>query len=128
MERLAIVTLNTVIILGLVASGLRAQSAGSSSGPAAPSPGTSEGSDRPPTCKICMRESKTKTRKVYRCRIEEYCLPHWSLRALWCGPGSGAPDCELKIRHRLVVKKVPDGTTCQCVPRALPAAPGAGPK
>jgi hypothetical protein len=83
----------------------------------------------PPPCKACVSELKQNTRKVYACKDEEYCLPRCSflswLRGL-CGC-DGGPCGDLRVRHRLVVKKVPDCDTKQCVPREPPTA-AAGPK
>jgi hypothetical protein len=77
----------------------------------------------PQTCTTCVCEPKPTTRKVYACKAEEYCLPGCDLlsflRAPWCG--DQGPCGELRVRHRLVVKKVPDCDTKQCVPRAVPA-------
>jgi hypothetical protein len=73
----------------------------------------------PSPCKVCVSEPKANTRKVYACKCEDYCLPRCGLLSwLWghCGCGDG-PCGELRIRHRLVVKKVPDCDTKQCVPR-----------
>jgi hypothetical protein len=78
----------------------------------------------PPPCKVCVSEPKKNTRKVYACKDEEYCLPRCSLLA-WlrglCGC-DGGPCGDLRVRHRLVVKKVPDCDTQQCVPREPPVA------
>ena len=83
-------------------------------------PGTVHSSQ---TCKICVSEPQPNTRKVYACKTEEYCLPvcgllSWLRGPCGCDPG---PCGDLKVRHRLVVKKVPDSATNRCVPRAVPA-------
>jgi hypothetical protein len=98
------------IVTGLAAtsSGLKAQQldAGSS----------------PQNCKVCMSEPKPNSRTVYVCKKEEYCLPRCDVFSLLSRQGGCAEgSCgNLKVRHRLVVKKVPDCDTKQCVPRYLP--------
>ncbi len=80
----------------------------------------------PPTCKVCVSEPKPTTRKVYACKVEEYCLPCCSLFSILrgkCGCEDG--HCgEVRERHRLVVRKVDGCDTKQCVVREvlLPAA------
>jgi hypothetical protein len=83
----------------------------------------------PPACKVCVSEPKPTTRKVYSCKVEEYCLPRCGfLEWLWGGCGCGGGPCgDLRVRHRLVVKTVPAGDARQCVPREPPAAPTAPP-
>jgi len=82
----------------------------------------------PPTCKVCVRERKQHTRKVYSCKKEEYCLPRCRLLSIL----QGKCDCDegpcgkLKARHRLIVKRVPDCDTTQCVPREVPVPAGPG--
>jgi hypothetical protein len=73
------------------------------------------------TFKICVLEPKQNTRKVYACKAEEYCLPRGGLFSLWRGQCdcSAGPCGDLKVRCRLVVKKVPDCETKQCVPREV---------
>jgi hypothetical protein len=75
-------------------------------------------------CKVCVSEPKQNTRKVYACKNEEYCLPRCSLipflqscNDVRCG--------DLRVRHRLVVKIVPDQETTRCVPRAIQPTPSA---
>jgi len=78
----------------------------------------------PPPCKICVSEPKHNTKKVFSCKAEEYCLPRCDpLSWLWgqCGCDCG-PCCELRVRRRLVVKKVPDCDTWQCVLKDAPPA------
>ena len=75
-----------------------------------------------PTCKVCVRETKPMTKKVYACKCEEYCLPHCSFFSLFQGKCDCADgNCgDLKVRHRLVVKKVPAPDTFRCVPKEVP--------
>jgi hypothetical protein len=73
-----------------------------------------------PAPKICVSEPKPHLRNVYGCKTEEYCLPGLSfgslLRCNHCADG----ECgDLRVRHRLVVKKVHDHDTTHCVPRPL---------
>jgi hypothetical protein len=78
-----------------------------------------------PPCKVCVSEPKANTRKVYACKVEEYCLPRCSLLALLrhcCGCDDG-PCCELRVRRRLIVKTVPACPTKQCVLREVPCPP-----
>jgi hypothetical protein len=68
---------------------------------------------------VCVREVRPATKTVYACQEEEYCLPRcgllsWVLGQCGCG--------DVRVRHRLVVKHVPDGGTQRCVPRGGPAA------
>jgi hypothetical protein len=78
----------------------------------------------PPTCKVCVSEPKPTTRNVFSTKCEDYCLPRCNLLALL----KGTCDCkdgacgEVRVRHRLVVKKVPDCDKMQCVPREVPVA------
>ena len=83
-----------------------------------------EAAGPPPACKVCVSEPKPTTRKVYGCKTEEYCLPRCSLLSwLWGACGCDAGPCgDLRVRHRLIVKKVPGCDTKQCVPREVPAA------
>lgn len=68
-------------------------------------------------CKTCVREVKTgNTKKVYSVKCEDYCLPYCSLFALFHGKCNCSCG-ELRVRHRLVVKKVPTCDTAQCVPK-----------
>jgi hypothetical protein len=48
---------------------------------------------------------------------EEYCLPRCSWWRMFCGNCCDGSCGELRVRHRLVIKKVPDCETAQCVPR-----------
>jgi len=78
----------------------------------------------PAPCKVCVSEPKHNTKKVFACKAEEYCLPRCDLLSrLWgqCGCDCG-PCCELRVRHRLVVKKVPDCDTWHCVLKDAPPA------
>ena len=77
-----------------------------------------------------MSEAKPQTRTVYSCTTEEYCLPRCSLLSVILGRcGCEAGPCgELRVRRRLVVKKVPDCDTTQCVPREMPAGGGNPPR
>ena len=84
----------------------------------------------PPACKVCVSEAKPQTRTVYVCKDEEYCLPRCGLLSFVlgrCGCGEG-PCGDLRVRRRLVVKKVPDCDTTQCVPREVPAAGDSPPR
>jgi hypothetical protein len=71
---------------------------------------------------ICVAEPKHNTKTVYSCKIEEYCLPRFSLMSLFGGKCS----CEdgrcgdVRIKHRLVVKKVDAPDTTRCVPQLVP--------
>ncbi len=85
MERLAVALLIVFTILVPARSALRAQSAGAAPGSASPNPGDGGRNAAPPTCTMCVSEPKAKTKKVYRCRVEEYCLPRWSWPWPWCG-------------------------------------------
>src|SRR4051812_13945330 len=75
-----------------------------------PGPGGAAIVSCPPASKVCVREPKHNTRRVYGCKIEEYCLPRCSLLSLF----QGKCDCDqdgcgdVRVRHRLVVKKVED--------------------
>ncbi len=77
-----------------------------------------------PACKVCVSVPKATTKKVYACKEEQYCLPFCSLLSLLHG------DCtcddgncgDLRVRHRLVVKKVAGCDGKQCVPKELPIA------
>jgi hypothetical protein len=77
-------------------------------------------------CKICVPEPKQNTHKVYACKIEEYCLPRCSLLSFLRRDSrcNDIPCGELRVRHRLVVKTVPDCQTIQCLPRELRPTPG----
>jgi hypothetical protein len=121
------------LFLAAVAAGLAlAEPPPKSDPPARPPDATAKLCDEappPPACKVCVREPKASTRKVYACKCEDYCLPccdwrSWLRGACRC---DGGPCGELRTRHRLVVKKVPACDATQCVPRELPVAgPGAG--
>ena len=77
----------------------------------------------PKPCKVCVSVPKGNTRKVYSCAHEDYCLP----RCCCLSKLRGKCDCDkgkcgkVRVRHRLVVKKVPDCQTRQCVPCEVPA-------
>jgi len=70
--------------------------------------------------KVCVAEPKKNTKVVYNSKCQEYCLPR-------CGCflsrmfGRGSCDCpdgncgEVRTRHVLVKKKVPDCDTMTCV-------------
>ncbi len=77
----------------------------------------------PQPATTCVAEPKHNTRKVFSCKIEEYCVPYCNLFSCFkqCGCNDG-PCGELRIRHRLMVKKVPDCDTTQCVPKKVPLA------
>ncbi len=97
--------------------------------PADPGPDAPPAAGPPPACNACAAEPRPATRKVYSCKCEEYCLPScglWSLLRGGCGCADG-PCGELRVRHRLVVTKVPVGTVIQCVPQMVPAATPAAP-
>jgi hypothetical protein len=74
------------------------------------------------TAKICVSEPKQNTKTVYACKVEEYCLPRFSLPAfLGCKSGCEDGRCsDVRIKHRLVVKRVDAPDTTHCVPRAVP--------
>lgn len=75
------------------------------------------------TCKTCVVEPKHNTKTVYACQCEEYCLPRCSFLSLFLGK-CGCDDgncCELKVRHRLLVRKVEAPDTKQCVLHEVPA-------
>jgi hypothetical protein len=76
----------------------------------------------PRTCKICISELKQNSQKVYACTVEQYCQPRCGLLSLLrgeCGCNDGSCG-DLRMRHRLVVKKVPSRDTVQCAPREAP--------
>src|ERR1700719_1709524 len=77
-----------------------------------------------PTCKMCVCETKPATRKVFASKYEEYCLPRCALCPLLCGHcgGDSGPCGDLRLRHRLIVKRVEDCNKRQCVPREVPAS------
>jgi hypothetical protein len=80
-------------------------------------------------CKICVKEPKPTTRKVYAGKEEEYCLPRCNMLMLLlqhCGCDDGS-CCDLRTRHRLVVKRVSGCDTWQCVLKELPPPGTAGP-
>ncbi len=106
--------------LGFVLTALVAVGAGSAAGAADPPPACPP----PPPCKVCVVEPKPTTRTVYACKAEEYCLPRCHLLSLLLGGHCGCDDglcCELRVRHRLVVKRVPGCDAKQCVVREAPA-------
>ncbi len=78
----------------------------------------------PPTCMTCVREAQPRTKKVYACVRQAYCLP--CCHCCLCQLFGGDCDCEdgpcgkLRFRHRLVVKRVPDCDGSRCVPREVP--------
>jgi hypothetical protein len=112
--------------LGVVLTALIAASVGTGVRAADPPPLCPS----PPTCKVCVVEPKPTTRTVYASKVEEYCLPHCSLLELLLGGHCGCDDgscCELRVRHRLVVKRVPGCETKQCVVREVPVAGAAAP-
>lgn len=116
MKPFCVAVLAAVAAAATGGAGLRAQQPG----PGAP----------PPACKVCVTEPKPRTRTVYSCKDEGYCLPKCSLLSLILGRCGcdGGPCGDLRVRRRLVVKKVPDGDTTQCVPREIPAADGTPPR
>jgi hypothetical protein len=78
----------------------------------------------PQTCKVCVCEPKKNTRRVFALKCEEYCLPHCNF-FLFLGGECSCDDgsCgDVRVKHRLVVKKVPDCDTKQCVLKDAPAA------
>lgn len=71
-----------------------------------------------PPSPACVREAKPVTRTVYAVKDEAYCLPRCDLLSWLLGRcGCGEP----RVRHRLVVKQVPAGSTTTCVPDRGPA-------
>ena len=108
MKPFSVAVLTAVAWLVLGSPGLEAQQ---------PQPGCP-----PPPCKACVSEPKPNTRTVYACKQEEYCLPRCDLLSSLFGDCAceDGPCGDLKVRHRLVVKKVPDCDTKQCVPREVP--------
>jgi hypothetical protein len=87
--------------------------------------GNPEGSFLPQTHKVCLVEPKPNTRTVYAAKSEEYCLPRpislLSLLGGKCACDDGR--CQMKVRHRLIVKQIDDCDTQQCVLREVPVAP-----
>jgi hypothetical protein len=74
-----------------------------------------------PGCTCCVSECKQNTRKVYACKQEEYCLRRCCLISFLegsCGCCDG-PCGELRVRHRLMVRRIPAPDTIECVPRKL---------
>jgi hypothetical protein len=109
-----------VVALALLQSTVRAQQAAC---PACPQP---TAATCPQTCLVCVREPKPTTCVLYSCKTEPYCLVN--CRLCPCRQGSCGKEenpCELRERHRLVVRRVPGCPTTQCVPRPAPvcAAP-----
>jgi hypothetical protein len=80
-----------------------------------------------PATKLCVVEPKPTLRTVYSSKDEAYCVPRCNLLSflLGCCRCEDIPACELRVRSRLVVKKVPGCESKQCVVREIPA-PGAG--
>jgi len=88
-------------------------------------PGTPEGTCPPQTRKVCVTEPKQNTRTVYATKCEEYCLPRAiSLLSLFGGRKCDCDDghCDVKVRHKLVVKQVEACETKQCVLKEIPVA------
>lgn len=77
----------------------------------------------PCTQKICVRETKTNTKKVYTTRCKEYCQETCSLWSHCFGKSDCGCDCncEVRTKHVLVKKTVPDCDTTQCVLKEVPA-------
>src|SRR4051812_47961812 len=79
--------------------------------------GHNDGCESKP-CKTCVRVTKEKKKTVYRCETEDYCLGCCTLKGM-CG---GKCDChegkcgKVRTRHLLVIKKVRDCDTTECVP------------
>src|SRR6478672_9462949 len=67
----------------------------------------------PKPCLKCICEPKERTKFVYRCTTEDYCLAHCKLKAMFTGKcGCDGESCaKPRCRHLLVIKKVkcPDG-------------------
>lgn len=120
MKQFSAVLFLAVAGMVLSAAGLRTQQPNSGSSAAAPKDGTCS-----PTCKVCVSEPKHNTKIVYGCKCEEYCLPSCSLLSLLCGKCACAdgPCGEVKVRHRLVLKKVDACDTKNCVLREVPMGP-----
>jgi hypothetical protein len=76
-----------------------------------------------PTCKICVCEPKENTKICFSCKCEEYCLPRCSLFSLFRGKCGCEDGCcgQVKTRHLLIVRKVPDCDTKKCVLKEVPA-------
>jgi hypothetical protein len=112
--------------LGVILTALAAASGGVEVRAADPPPAC----PAPPPCKVCVVEPKPTTRTVYGCKAEEYCVPRCSLLELLLGGHCGCDDgscCELRVRHRLVVKRVPGCDTKQCIVHEIPVAGAAAP-
>jgi hypothetical protein len=77
----------------------------------------------PCTQKICVRETKTNTKKVYTTHCKEYCQENCSLFSHFFGKGDCGCDCNCQVRTKkvLVKKMVPDCDTTQCVLKEVPA-------
>jgi hypothetical protein len=76
----------------------------------------------PCTQKICVRETKTNTKKVYAAHCKEYCQETCSLFSHFFSKGDCGCDCncEVKTKKVLVKKMVPDCDTTQCVLKEVP--------
>jgi hypothetical protein len=76
-----------------------------------------------PSCKICVIEPKKHTKNVFNIKYEEFCVPRCSLLGILrggCCQCAGQECGDVHIRRKLVVKKVPDCDTKQCVLRDRP--------
>lgn len=113
------VPLDSAVIIAPVSSPASSQKPSSEPLASIPSP------DCPPTCKVCVTEPKHNTKKVYAVKCEEYCLPRCSLLSLLRGKCACDDGCcgVVKVRHRLIIKKVDDCDTKECVLREVPACP-----
>lgn len=82
------------------------------------------------SCKVCVSEPKPHTKTVYSCKCEEYCQPRCSLCAILrgkCGGNCENGECgQVRVRHRLIVKRVPDCDGKQCVVKEAPVVPCGG--
>ena len=116
-------TLATVAVLFSASLGLNAQQPDLT--PATMLPAVPEVTYLPQTRKVCVSEPKQNTRTIYATKCEEYCLPRaLPLFSLFGGHKCDCDDghCDVKVRHKLVVKQVEACETKQCVLKEIPCA------
>ena len=124
MKRFTAAVLTTCGLL-LGGLGLKAQQPAVIANPAGPAaPWFVAGACLPHSPTVCVREVKHHTKTVYACKTEEYCLPQRSFLSFLCGRGTcdDGHCSDVRIKHRLIVKKVADCDTTHCVPRPCGSA------
>jgi hypothetical protein len=123
MKHFSFAMLSVAACLALAGPGFNAQQVDIGAATQAPAPSAAATSAAcAQTRTICVMEAKHHTKTVYACKSEEYCLPHSSLLSLLWGKNScdDGRCSDVRIKHRLIVKKVDAPDTSHCVPQVAP--------